>query len=171
MENESGVDKIVNGYTRVLRWIIFAMAAGAGVGVLVMMLTTCADVILLRFKMPLKGAYDIVKITSALTLALALPYTTAVKGHVAIEYFFHKLGRWGRICVDIIMRLLGIGLFGFLAYRNFIYGSELQANGQVTQTLRMPVFWVPWVIGVCCLVTGLVIAYHLVHPNKEMIKP
>lgn len=165
------MEKLISGYTRFLRGLIFMMAYASGAGVFVMMTTICLDVLLRQFARPLTGAYDIVKIASALTLALALPYTTAVKGHVAIEYFFHKLDRRGRILVDILMRLLGIVLFAFLGWRSLLYGGELKASGQVTQTLRMPVFWVPWVIGVCCFVVVLVITYHLVHPKKEMIKP
>ena len=48
------------------------------------------------------GALDLGKGCGALVIAGALPYTTAVKGHVAIEYFFHKLGRRGRIVVDTL---------------------------------------------------------------------
>ncbi len=158
-------------YTAALKSVVMAMVFASGVCVFVMMTTTCADVILRRFNMPLTGAYDIVKICGALTLALALPYTTAVKGHVAIEYFFHKLNRKGRIAVDFVMRALAITLFCFLGWRSFMYGNQLRNTGQVTQTLKLPVYWVPWVIGLCCFVVILVTLHHLLHPRREMIKP
>ncbi len=163
--------RFFNIYAVFLRWIIFAMVFAAGTGVFVMIVTTCADVIGRRLGFPLVGAYDIVKITGAVTLSLALPYTTAVKGHVAIEYFFHKLGRRSRIVVDFFMRLSAMILFTFLSYRSFIYGSELYKNGQVTQTLKMPVFWVPYLIGICCFIVVLVILGHILRPGREMIKP
>jgi hypothetical protein len=79
---------------RALKLIIFALAAVSGASLFVMIGAICLDVIL-RLQwvhkvigITLVGVFDVVRITGAITLAAALPYTTAVKGHVAIEYFF-----------------------------------------------------------------------------------
>jgi TRAP-type C4-dicarboxylate transport system permease small subunit len=165
------MSKLEQTYTAVLKTLVYALVIISGISIAIMIITICADVVLRRFGHPVVGAYDIVKIAGAIMLACALPYTTAVKGHVAIEYFFHKLNRTGRLIVDTFVRLLGIGLFGFLGWRSFLYGGEMRDSGQVTQTLQLPIFWLPWVIGVCCFVMLLVILYNLLHPNKEMIKP
>ena len=158
-----------------LKAVVYALVVISGICVFVMIGVICADVVLRYFGHPIKGAYDIVKIAGAMTLASALPYTTAVKGHVAIEYFFHKLNRIGRIIVDSVIRLMSIGLFVFLSWRSFVYGVELRQGGgnqmAMAQTIDLPIFWVPWVIGFCCTVVVLVIAYNLVHPRREMIKP
>jgi len=161
------------GYTRLLSVVVYALVAISGASVLTIMLITCADVILrLRWiNHPFVGTYDIVKIAGALSLATALPYTTAVKGHVAIEYFFHKLSRRGRVVLDSLIRPLAMALFAFFAWRSVVYGLELHRNHQVSQTLQLPVFWVPFVIGFCCAVVVLVILHNLVHPGREMIKP
>ncbi len=164
--------KLQNFYTRLLRGLVFGLIVVAGVGVFVMIGATCLDVVLRKcFGHSIKGAVDIVKMAGAISLAAALPYTTAVKGHVAIEYFFHKLNRIGRIIVDSICRLLGISLFIFLGWQCILYGNRFLATGQVSQTLELPVFWLPWVIGFCCFVSALVIVYNLIHPGREMIKP
>lgn len=163
------------GSLKCLKAVVYALVFVSGFCVFVMIAITCADVVLRYFGRPIKGAYDIVKIAGALTLAAALPYTTAVKGHVAIEYFFHKLNRVGRVIVDSVTRLMAMGLFVFLSWRSFAYGVELRQGGgrqmAMAQTLDMPIFWVPWVIGFCCGVVVLVIAYNLLHPRREMIKP
>lgn len=160
-------------YGKALRAVVYALLAISGTGVLAIMLVTCADVILrLRWiNHSFVGAYDIVKIAGALSLATSLPYTTAVKGHVAIEYFFHKLNRRGRLVVDSVIRSLGMALFAFLTWRSVLYGLDFHRTGQVSQTLELPVFWIPHVIAFCCAVVVLVIAYNLVHPGREMIKP
>lgn len=162
---------LIQLYHKLLRFVVYVLVYVSGLSVFVMIGTTCADVILRRFGHPIIGAYDIVKIAGTLTLAAALPYTTAVKGHVAIEYFFHKLNHTSRIIVDIICRLLGICLFAFLSWRTIQYGNQFYETGQVSQTLQLPLFWLPYVIAVCCFVVMLVIIYNLFHPNKEMIKP
>jgi len=158
-------------YTRLLRIVVYLLLAVAGLSVLAMMVITCADVILRLINRSFIGAYDLVKIAGALSLAAALPYTTAVKGHVAIEYFFHKFNRRGRIVIDTVLRLLGMALFVFFAWRSVAYGFDLHRNGQVSQTLQLPVFWLPFVIGFCCAVVVLVIGHNLIHPGREMIKP
>lgn len=162
---------------RSLKVVIFALAAVSGLSLFVMIGAICLDVIL-RLQwvnkvigITLVGVFDVVRIAGAITLAAALPYTTAVKGHVAIEYFFHRLNRTSRLVVDSLMRLLSMGLFGFLGWRSIVYGVDLRRVGQVTQTLEWPIFWLPWFIGVCCFVVMLVITFHLLCPKRELIKP
>jgi TRAP-type C4-dicarboxylate transport system permease small subunit len=158
-------------YHRALRALVMALAYGACAGLLVMVLVTTLDVVLRLFRIPLTGAYDIVCIAAAITIAGALPYTTAIKGHVAIEYFFHKLGRRGRIVVDALMRLGGMALFAVLAWGSVDYGNSLRAKGEVSMTLQLPIFWVPYVLALSCALVVLIKVYHLTHPGKPMIKP
>lgn len=167
----SPLTRVVSAYAHLLRCLVMVLAALAALAVLAMMLITCADVIMRIFRSTFKGAYDLVKIAGALALAGALPYTTAIKGHVAIEYFFQKLNRPGRVVVDTLCRIVTVGLFGLLGWQCIQYGLSLKATGQVTATLQVPVFWVPWFLAASCFVVMLVILHNLLHPGKEMIKP
>lgn len=156
---------------RWLRGAVWGVSALASLGVLAMMSIVCADVLMRRFGRPWVGAFDLVRICGAVTIACALPLTTAVKGHVAVEYFFHKLSRPWRIIVDSLSRLICAALFGLLCWRNIEYGRRLLRDGQVTMTLGIPLFWVPWVIALGCGLTTLVILYHLLQPGRELIRP
>ena len=147
------------------------LAYVACASLMVMVLVTSAEVVLRLFRLSLTGAYDIVKIAAAITIAAALPYTTAIKGHVAVEYFFHKLGRRGRIVVDALMRLGGMALFGLLAWGCVDYGNSLRAKGEVSMTLQLPMFWVPYVMAFACAQVVLVTLWHMLHPGKPLIKP
>jgi TRAP-type C4-dicarboxylate transport system permease small subunit len=167
----TAVRQFYGGYVSLLRRVVGVLAAVAGLAVAVMILVTCVDVVGRRFGHPLKGTYDIVELLGAITITGALPYTTACKGHVAIEFFFQRLSRPGRIIVDTLVRLIVISMFTFLTWRFIIYGMELKASGQVTLTLRWPVFWMPWWMAVCTAGMTLVILYHLMHPGKELMKP
>lgn len=138
---------------------------------MVMMIVTSADVVLRKFGISLTGAYDIVKIAATITVAAALPYTTATKGHVAIEFLFHKLGRRGRVLVDAFMRFGGMALFGLLAWGCVDYGNSLRAKGEVSMTLELPIFWLPYLVAASCALVVLVKLHHLTHPGKPMIKP
>lgn len=163
--------KLIHYYETALRTIVYALALLSGLGVVAMMGITVLDVLLRKSPWPFVGAYDIVQIAGAVTIACALPYTTAVKGHVAIEFFYHKLARPGRIMLDVFLRILSMTLFGFAAWRSVLYGNSLRAAGQVSQTLQWPIFWLPYLISVCFAVMVLVILQNMLHPRKEMIKP
>jgi TRAP-type C4-dicarboxylate transport system permease small subunit len=136
-----------------------------------MVLVTTMDVALRVVRHSLTGAYDLVKIAAAITIAAALPYTTAIKGHVAIEFFFHKLGHRGRVVVDALMRLLGMALFSLLAWGSMQYGHSLRRSGEVSLTLQLPIFWVPYLLAASCALVVLIKLHHLAHPGQPMIKP
>ena len=154
-----------------LRRLVLLLAAVAGMGLLTMMLVTCVDVILRKLGHPVPGTYDIVKMAAAVTLACALPYTTAVKGHVAVEFFFHRLGRRGQVVTDTLIRLIIMALFSLFTWQFVHHGAALRKSGEVSMTLQLPVFWVPYVMAFACAVCVLVTLYHLFHPGKALLKP
>jgi TRAP-type C4-dicarboxylate transport system permease small subunit len=154
---------------RVFRGVVLFNAGLAALALMVMMLITCTDVALRAFGYPLTGALDLVEICAALTIAGALPYTTAHKGHVAIEFFSRKMPRWAQVGVDSLMRLMTSAMFAALALSSWQYGARLRSLGQVSTTLQAPIFWVPWYVSFSCLLTALVIAYHLIRPGKAMM--
>jgi len=158
-------------YVRLLRRIVSVLGVVAGAAVVAMIAVTCVDVVGRLFGWPLKGTYDIVMMLGAITIAGGLPYTTGCKGHVAIEFFWQRLSRRGRIVVDTLSRLITISMFSFLTWRFIQYGAELRTSGQGTATLGWPVFWLAWLMALCTGVMTLVILYHLIHPGKELMKP
>ena len=165
------VQRLYGRYVCALRLIVNILAAVAALAIVVMILVTCVDVVGRRLGYPLKGTYDVVELLGAIMIAGALPYTTACKGHVAIEFLLQKLSRRGRIVLDTFVRLACILLFGFLTWRFIQYGCDLRASGQVTLTLQWPVFWLPWWMAICTAAMIPVLLYLLMHPEKELMKP
>ncbi len=158
-------------YARCVRALVYALVGVSAIGILGMMTVTCVEVVLRIFHVSITGVVDIVRICATLAMAGALPYTTACKGHVAIEFFFQKLGRRGRAVIDAFSRTCVLVLFAFLAVECTQYGSAMWASGQGTTTLQWPEFWLAYVIAASCIVVCLVKVYHLFHPGKELIKP
>lgn len=152
-----------------LRAIIIGMAVLSALALTAMMLVTCADVLMRAVRVPFKGAVDLVQILAAITIAGALPYTTALKGHVAIEFFSRQFPRAMQIAVDSVMRVMCIGLFALCTYGCIDYGRKLLASGQVSTTIQAPIFWIPWFIAVTFVLTALVILYHLIRPGKALL--
>ena len=151
-------------------WLVFAHATLACLALFVMALLTCADVVARKAGLAFTGAYDVVRILSVLALAGALPVTTAAKGHVAIEYFFNMLGPRSRLGVDSLMRALMIAALGCAAWALVLCGNRVLASGEVTATLQLPFFWTYWVLAASCVLTSLVVLFHLVKPGKVLVK-
>jgi TRAP-type C4-dicarboxylate transport system permease small subunit len=153
-----------------VQWLVGMLALVAGVAVAVMVVVTCVDVVGRRLGHPLKGAYDIVELLGAIAIAGGLPYTTACRGHVAIELLVQRLPPSGRVAIGTLTRVISILLFGFLTWRFIQYGGELRASHQVTLTLQWPIFWMPYWMALCSGATVLVILHNLMHPGKELMK-
>jgi TRAP-type C4-dicarboxylate transport system permease small subunit len=159
-------------YVSVLRFLVLALCVVSGIGIVFMMGITCFEVCLRLFGTSMKGAInDILTIASAITISCALPYTTAVKGHVAIEFFFLKMNKTWRVIVDTVTRLVTISLFGVLGWRCVLYGMYLDEKGNVTMTLQLPTYWVMYILAFACLLVILVVIEHMLRPGKEMIRP
>ena len=165
------IDRTDRAFTRAVRAQVLLMAVLSGACVVLMMATTCADVVLRACGRPLTGSLDVVSVLAALAICFALPYTTAVKGHVAVEYFFHRLSPVWRVVVDTLIRLLVLGLFALVAAAGVAHGRSLARSGTVSPTLELPLFWVPWVLAFCCVVASLVVLYNLLHPGRVMVRP
>ena len=154
-----------------LRALVKISGKISGIGILSMMAITCTDIILRRLGSSIPGAYDLVRIAGGITIAAALPLTTAVKGHVAIEYFFHRLGRRGRIIIDSAMRTIQTVGFLFAAIAFLRRGNRLFQSGEVMPTLQCPIFWLAWFIAFMCLLTALVSLFHLLRPGRNLLRP
>ena len=157
--------------TGLLRGSVHAMATIGSLAVAALIAVTVADIVGRQFGHSVKGAYDLVRVLGAVAMIGALPLTKAVKGHIAIEYFFQKMDRRGRAVVDTTMRLVLLALFGLLAWQFARQGQTFRDSGEVTATLRMPMFWVPWLASLACLVTAGVTLWHLLHPGRSMMRP
>ena len=157
--------------TGFLRGLTHAMAVVGGLAVVGMIAVTVVDVVGRQFGHSVKGAYDLVRVLGAVAMACALPLTKAVKGHIAIEYFFQKMGRRGRAVTDTAMRLVLLALFALLTWQFALQGFNFLQSGEVTTTLHMPMFWVPWLAALACLATGGVTLWHLLHPGRSMLRP
>ncbi len=158
-------------YARLLRRLVALLAGIAGLAVAAMIVLTCVDVGARRLGYPLKGAYDLVEVLGAITITGALPYTTACRGHVSIEFLPQKLSARGRIVLSTVVALVFLAVFAFLTWRFVQYGVELQASNQGMVTLRWPVFWLAHWMALCTAATILVLLYQITHPGKELMRP
>lgn len=134
---------------RVLFWI-------AGAAIVLMMLLTCADVILRLFRMPIPGTYELVCYLGALGVAFAMAHTSVEKGHVAVSVIVRRFSRRAQGVIGVITTLLSLAFFVFVSWQSWSYAEQLRASGEVSLTLQLPfhpfVYGVAVAAGAVCLV-------------------
>ena len=158
-------------YRKVTALLCVILAGVAGVALLAFLALTLADIIGRQIGHPIQGAVDVVQLLACLCASAALPYVTAVKGHIAVEFFFQRFPKRARIFWDTVNRLLVITLFMYLAWSCFQHGARLFATHAVGLSLNVPIFWVLYVMGISFCLGILVVIYNLTHPGREMIRP
>ena len=126
--------KINQRFSGLLAWVGL-------VGILVMMVITCVDVIGAKvFLTPVFGALDIVMIAQLVAISFAGAATYILGRHVQVEFFVAILPRRAQAVVDAFILLLGFVFFGLVVWRLIAYGYSFQTGGEVSPTIRMPLY-------------------------------
>jgi len=135
--------------TQLLKWL----GAGALVG---MMVLTCADVIMRGLERPIWGAVEVVAYLATLVLACSLPRTQRDHGHIGVDLMLRRLRPRIQGWVDAITGIISLVLFLVVGWQCWLYAMELQATGEVSMTLELPVHYLVYVVAVAfwalCLV-------------------
>lgn len=131
------------------------VAAGA---IVIMMLLTCADVVLRFFHRPILGTYEMVGFLGTAVIAFAMAYTSMERGHIAVEILMDKFPAKVQNAVEGFNNLIGAALFFLIAWQSMVYARDLKTSGEVSLTLAIPTY--PFVYGIAagCALLTLVLA-------------
>ena len=132
-------EKIGKELSRVLFWI-------AGVAIFIMMVLTCADVVLRFLRRPIPGTYELVCFLGATAVSFAMAYTSVQKGHVEVSLFVRMFPERIQGVIGSITSLFGLILFVFIMWQSVLYGNDLRTTAEVSLTLQLPFY--PFVYGI-----------------------
>jgi len=135
----TGIEKGIYAVTRSFNW-------AAAFFVTVMMLLTCADVVLRLFRSPIPGTYEMVGLLGAAFVSFSLANTSIIRGHIAVDFLVKKLSQPAQQVTEIITNLVCALLFGFITWQAFKYAVQLRNTGEVSLTLQMPIY--PFIFGI-----------------------
>lgn len=132
-------EKIGNKLSSFLFWV-------AGTAIFLMMVLTCADVVLRFLRRPIPGTYELVCFLGAVAVSFAMAHTSVQKGHVEVSLIVQLFPPRIQGIIGSITTIFGLILFFFIAWRSFLYGKSLHATGEVSLTLQLPFY--PFVYGI-----------------------
>ncbi|MBN1662000.1 MAG: TRAP transporter small permease [Deltaproteobacteria bacterium] len=158
---------------RLVRWV---RSAGRGfnavscLAIIVMMVLTCADVILRLFGRPILGTYEMIGFLGSVVVSFSLAYTSLEKGHVSVEIFVERLPERLQLLIDAVGALIGSILFAVVAWQSAVYALDLKHSGEVSMTLQMPVY--PFLLGMAagCGMLCLVLISEMLRSTRRMVQ-
>jgi TRAP-type C4-dicarboxylate transport system permease small subunit len=140
----------MGGLFAVLRGVSKILNIIAGCALTFMMLLTVSDVLLRAGGHAIVGTYEISALALGLVIGFGIPQVSLDRGHVYMEFLLEKLSKRGKAVMMTLTRLSCFLLFAFIGYNLLNVGAGLQASGEVTATVKLPIYPVAYGVSVCC---------------------
>ena len=142
----------------------------AGGGLVIMMLLTCADVVMRSAGRPIPGTFEVVGFLGVIVAAFAIAYTQQAKGHVAIDYLVALLPRRIQGVARSFAYLVSAGLFALLVWQSIVFARDLQVSGEVSPTEKIP--FAPFVYGLAaaCFAASIVLFMDFLKSLAEAVR-
>ena len=134
----------------ILRFVSKILNVIAGGALTFMMVLTVADVLLRAGGHPIIGTYEISALALGLVIGFGIPQVSLDRGHVYMEFLLEKFSKRGKDVMVTFTRLLCLILFAFIGYNLLNVGAVFQASGEVTATIKLPIYPVAYGVAVCC---------------------
>jgi TRAP-type C4-dicarboxylate transport system permease small subunit len=122
------------------------------IGLLVMMVVTCIDVVGAKvFGCPLMGSIDIVQLAQTVGIAFAASMALILGRHVQVEFFVRVLPPRVGAVINSVILLLGLGLFMVILWQMSMFGYSLQTSGDLSATIYIPYYPFAYGIALACI--------------------
>jgi len=146
----------MNGFWKFFGFMSGKMKIIGAACLVIMTLLTCVDVVGRFLRHPVFGSVEIMSFLGTFAVAMALPMTHEVKGHIGVEIIVTKLGQKVRAFIDLCTSLLSLALFGLVSWQMYDYSWKFKESGEVSMNLELPEYLIIFVVG-CSFVVFTVI--------------
>ena len=143
------LERIARHLARNLYWV-------AGTAIIVMMMLTCADVVLRFLRRPIPGTYELVCFLGAVSVAFAMAHTTIEKGHVSVSFVVGLFPKKIQHIIECVTTSFGLCFFALVTWQSVVYANDLRLSNEVSLTLELPfypfVYGIGFSAGIVCLI-------------------
>lgn len=158
----------MDAFWKTIEWFVDKMRVVGAACLVGMTFLTCADVIGRFFRHPIFGSVEIVGFMATTAVAMALPYTDKIRGHVGVELVVRLLSDRKQTIIDICTRVLSLVLFCIITWRMIVYAYDMQKSGEVSMNLEFPEYLVIYITSFCLLIFTLVILQDIIINIKKL---
>ena len=147
----------MHAFWKTIDWILDKLKIIGAICLVGMTFLTCADVVGRFFRHPIFGSVELVGFMATLSVAMALPYTQQIKGHIGVEILVRVFSEKTQTIIDTCTSFLSLGLFLITAWQMAIYASEMHKSGEVSMNLEFPEYSIIYVVAFCFVIFSLII--------------
>ena len=119
---------------------------------------TFFDVILRYiFSAPIFGARDVLEMGMVVVISLGFPFTWRIGGHIVVDLLPDYGIRALTTMRDLIVRLIGIGIFGLLSWRAWLRADDAELFNEKTNMIELPFQTFFWILAAAALFQMIVL--------------
>ena len=135
----------------------------AGIAMCYVFFISFLDILMNKiFKNPLNFAFDSIGLLAVVAIVAAVPLVQINHGHIEIEFVEKRLNKTLRKVNLVFISLLSIVLWVIIAWRSFVYGSDILRAGEVSMSVGMPIYPFIWFQGFCAVFVVFVLVLQII---------
>jgi len=148
-------------FGKIIEWVLDKLKIAGAACLVLMTLLTCIDVAGRLVRHPIFGSVELVTFMATLSVAMALPYTHHVKGHIGVEILVRMLSERTQAVMDLCTGILSLILFAIITWQMTLYARTLQAAGELSISLKFPEYGIIYAVAFCLLIFTLIILHDI----------
>jgi TRAP-type C4-dicarboxylate transport system permease small subunit len=126
---------------RTLRRMNGILHAAAGVTMVLLMLWTVGDIAgRSLFSTPFRGTVELTELAVVILVYLGLARAEDQDAHIAVDLLFVRLEKEGQLAMRVFAGAVSVLVIGIMTWRLFVFAQQLNAGGQTTGVLRIPLY-------------------------------
>ncbi len=158
--------KVRSGWSFYTKHLLKLSYTIGGASLFLMAVITLLDVIGSKmFHRPLMGSYEAVSLLQLVAIALGGAVALKEGKHVYVDILVESLGSKLRKVITISVNILSIFLFSVFTVVSFDYGTSLYKSGEVTGTVKIPLFPFAYILSF----SGLLMIIALIEDTVSLI--
>ena len=157
-------------FWKTIEWITDKLKVIGAICLVGMTFLTCADVVGRFFRHPIFGSVELVGFMATLSVAMALPYTQQIKGHIGVEIVVRLFSEKIQAIIDICTSFLSLALFVIVSWRMAVYAHEMKLSGEVSMNLEFPSYLIIYLAAFCFVVFSLIIIQDIIDTIRKLKK-
>lgn len=143
---------------RILDTLCVGLAVLAGLILVALIGLTFVDVVMRYiFSSPIFGARDLLETGMVIVISLAFPLTWRAGGHIVVDLIPDYGMRALTVVRDLVVRAIGIFIFGVLAWRCWLRADDAALFNEATNMIEVPFQPFFWILSAAALFQTLVL--------------
>ncbi len=149
IERVERFEKRIESVTRYLN------AAGACTSLLMVILVTAHVISRAVFKQPLVGTVELEELMIVILVFCGIAYTQVTGNHISVDFITSRLPKGAQEILATATSLVQTLFFMILTWQSLVQSITRMSDGTATFDLRIPLFWVMWILCLGFFLFGL----------------